>query len=63
MRKPMKNLPFVIWMLGFCAITEFSAVMKRINGVKSDLTDGQEFIVSTVVLFIWIYVGWLLYER
>lgn len=57
----MKNIPFVIWMLGY------SVVMLLWNRVfpKHDpsVSDGVKLFASALDTFMWLYIGWLLYEK
>lgn len=58
----MKNLPFVIWMLGFpLTITIDKFVCEYL--IKKTYSDSSEAIALIIFLIIWIVVGKLLYEK
>ena len=52
----MKNLPFVIWMIGF-------PLLSLIEDIYFPESRGRSGIASVTIVFIWIFVGILLYEN
>ncbi len=56
----MRNLVFVIWMLGFPLVTALVDRFRSPLTVK--LSTEEEVISALIELFIWGYVGYILYE-
>lgn len=56
----MRNLAFVIWMVGYpvsTAIVNYITYLRR-----GKFTDGVYATAALLEIFTWIYVGTLLYE-
>ena len=58
----MKNLPFVIWMIGYLFVNHIG---KYINEylLKYTYSDTTILISSLISIVIWISIGYLLYEK
>jgi hypothetical protein len=54
----MKNLPFVLWMLGYPAINTWSEHFPT----GKTYSDGVEAVAAIIIVVIWVGVGKLLYE-
>ena len=55
---PMRNLPFVLWMLGFPAL-QWGVRQKPTFSTDS----GEELAYAVIFLLIWFVVGYLVYEK
>ena len=56
----MKNLPFVVWMLGFPLFSSVSDYLTFLQG--KIYSDTVEAIMTLISLIIWGFVGYKLYE-
>jgi peptidoglycan/LPS O-acetylase OafA/YrhL len=58
----MRNIAFSIWMVGYpiCCTLDSYVNEYLLNHVDDATTNG---ITAFIVLFIWIFVGILLYEK
>lgn len=63
----MKNLPFVIWMLCFLPIMQLedhiSVQTKILRNIPTEVSKDALGATAIVTVFIWVIVGFLLYER
>ena len=55
----MKNMPFVIWMLGWPFIFDLSGYIKKYVGLEYEEPKPDSILV---MLVIWFFVGVMLYE-
>lgn len=61
--KKMKNLVFVIWMIGFPLAEAVADAIKYRVGIPIPEYDKTVIGLSAVVsISIWFYVGWILFE-
>jgi len=58
----MRNIAFVIWMLGFPSVAALDKYLNHLSRAPN-VTDDVAFLSSAVVLAMWAGVAWLLYER
>lgn len=58
----MKNIPFVIWMLGFPFVQTINDFVYKYL-LQETYPDSVEAATALVFLMIWIGVGSLLYEK
>ena len=58
----MRNIAFVIWMVGFPISETFSAYVNEYLLQKVYSTN-TNLITSILVMIIWIFIAVLLYER
>lgn len=58
----MRNLPFVIWMLGLPLIKCIDAFVFKYF-LEKTYSDDVEVISAIIFLIIWIFIGILVYEK
>jgi len=57
----MKNLVFVIWMLGYLLVVSIGDYLSPFPEEK--YSQPVTALAALTVVVIWGYVGWLLYEK
>ena len=58
----MKNLSFVIWMIGYPFVLSYDDYVNQYLLGKT-YSDNTMLISSLIMVAIWIFVGYLLYEK
>ena len=58
----MKNLVFVIWMLGYPLVISIGDYLSSFSP-KENYSQPVIILAALTVVIIWGYVGWLLYEK
>lgn len=58
----MKNLPFVLWMLFFPIMGDIGELLQSKAGTLKKHSESTVVIVAFINLFIYFFVGYLLYE-
>jgi len=59
----MKNLPFVIWMLGYPLVIAIERYLMYLQNPEIFASPPVEFITYVCALSIWIYIGKLVYVK
>jgi len=59
--KTMKNLSFVLWMLGYPIVIAIDGYLGFLKG--KTYSDHVNFWAALIVIIIWITVGKMLYEK
>jgi len=57
----MKNLPFVLWMIGFPLADNLNSYVNEYL-LKKTWSNDVEFVAATICLAIWFFIGYKLYE-